>query len=114
MKGYIDMVFENEGRYYLIDYKSHMLGNYHHSALNKIIARENYILQYHIYTIALHRYLSTRLPNYNYEQHLGGVYYLFLRGMTPDTGAEFGVYRDMPDLGLIEELSMYIGGDNSH
>jgi hypothetical protein len=31
--------------------------------------------------------------------------------MTPNTGAEFGIYRDMPDLGLIEELSMYIGGD---
>ena len=91
-----------------------MLGNYHHSALNKIIARENYILQYRIYTTALHRYLSTRLPNYNYEQHCCRVYYLLLRRMTPETGADFGVYRDMPDLGLIEELSMYIGGDNSH
>jgi len=89
MKGYIDMVFENEGRYYLIDYKSHMLGNYHHSALNKIIARENY----------------------NYEQHFGGVYYLLLRGMTPETGAEFGVYRDMPNLGLVDRLSVYLGGD---
>ncbi len=108
MKGYIDMVFEYEGQYYLIDYKSHMLGNYHHSALNKIIDRENYILQYQIYTTALHRYLSSRLPNYNYEQHFGGVYYLFLRGMTPETGADFGVYRDMPELELIEELSVYI------
>ncbi|WP_069472446.1 exodeoxyribonuclease V subunit beta [Candidatus Marithrix sp. Canyon 246] len=102
MKGYIDMVFEYQGRYYLIDYKSHMLGNYHHSALNKIIARENYILQYRIYTTALHRYLSSRLPNYNYEQHFGGVYYLFLRGMTPETGADFGVYRDMPDLEVVD------------
>jgi len=111
MKGYIDMVFEYQGRYYLIDYKSHMLGNYHHSALNKIIARENYILQYRIYTTALHRYLSSRLPNYNYEQHFGGVYYLFLRGMTPETGADFGVYRDMPELELIDQLSVYLGGD---
>jgi exodeoxyribonuclease V beta subunit len=115
MKGYIDMIFEHQGKYYLIDYKSNMLGNqqtaYHHKELNKIIARENYILQYHIYTIALHRYLSTRLPNYKYEEHFGGVYYLFLRGMTPETGADFGVYRDMPEVELVQGLSGYLGGD---
>jgi exodeoxyribonuclease V beta subunit len=90
MKGYIDMVFEYEGCYYLVDYKSNMLGTlpqaYHHSYLKEVMTREGYILQYHIYAVALHRYLSARLPNYRYEEHFGGVYYLFLRGMSPEGG----------------------------
>ncbi|MDM8561873.1 exodeoxyribonuclease V subunit beta [Candidatus Marithioploca araucensis] len=113
MKGYIDMVFEYKGRYYLVDYKSNMLGihqeNYHYTHLNGEMARAGYILQYHIYVVALHRYLSTRLPGYRYDAHFGGVYYLFLRGMNSDWGAHYGIYRDKPSAALIKELSAYFG-----
>jgi len=111
MKGYIDMVFEYEGRYYLVDYKSTMLGTqaqaYHYNSLKEVMIREGYILQYHIYAVALHRYLSARLPNYRYEDHFGGVYYLFLRGMNPEWGADYGIYRDKPAAALINRLSGY-------
>lgn len=114
MKGYIDMVFEYHGCYHIVDYKSTMLGTqqqaYHHSHLTEVMAREGYILQYHIYTVALHRYLSARLPNYRYEDHFGGVYYLFLRGMEPHRGAFYGIYRDKPAAALINRLSAYLGG----
>ncbi|OQY55919.1 MAG: exodeoxyribonuclease V subunit beta [Candidatus Parabeggiatoa sp. nov. 2] len=112
MKGFIDMVFEYEGRYYLVDYKSNMLGLqqqvYHHSHLELVMAREGYFLQYHIYVVALHRYLAVRLPNYRYEAHFGGVYYLFLRGMNSEWGSLFGIYRDVPAAGLIERLSAFL------
>ena len=113
MKGYIDMVFEYEGKYYIIDYKSNMLGNqqedYHWQQLYKVMVREDYILQYHIYSIALHRYLAYRLPDYNYATHFGGVYYLFLRGMQWDS--KYGIYWDRPDIKLIQKLSNYFAGE---
>ena len=51
-----------------------------------------YLLQYLIYTVALHRYLRLRLPDYDYERHFGGVFYLFLRGMDPASGPDCGVF----------------------
>jgi exodeoxyribonuclease V beta subunit len=118
MKGYIDMVFEYEGRYYVVDYKSNMLGfkqeNYHHSHLNAEMAQAGYLLQYHIYVVALHRYLSTRIPDYHYETHFGGVYYLFLRGMNPDWGANYGIYRDKPAVALIDKLDRVFFGEGKY
>ncbi|MCK5718498.1 MAG: exodeoxyribonuclease V subunit beta [Thiomargarita sp.] len=113
MKGYIDMIFEYQGRYYIVDYKSNFLGahssDYHHNLINSEMVQANYILQYYIYTIALHRYLSTRLVDYKYEKHIGGIYYLFLRGMNPHTGANYGIYYDKPPAELINALSDYFG-----
>lgn len=116
MKGFIDMVFEAEGRYYLVDYKSNFLGthqnNYHHRQLATVMTREAYFLQYHLYAVALHRYLSVRLPDYHYERHFGGVYYLFVRGMQPSWGANYGIYRDLPTVKLINRLSEYLARGN--
>lgn len=112
MKGFIDLIFEYEGRYYLVDYKSNFLGYsmqaYHSSNLFQVMTRQAYFLQYHIYAVALHRYLSVRLTHYCYEQHFGGIYYLFLRGMRPHWGAHFGIYHDLPRAELIEQLSAYL------
>jgi len=111
MKGYIDMVFEYEGKFYIIDYKSNFLGSekqaYHYNSLSQVITEESYYLQYHIYTIALHRYLSLRLPDYDYQQHFGGVFYFFLRGMNPEWGANYGIYYTLPKFQLIDKLSNY-------
>ncbi|MGQ0749042.1 MAG: exodeoxyribonuclease V subunit beta [Betaproteobacteria bacterium] len=112
MKGYIDLVFECDGRYYLADYKSNWLGPsagaYGQTELRKAMAREAYYLQYLVYCIALHRYLSARIEGYDYGRHFGGVYYLFLRGMRPDTGDRNGIYADRPERGLIEALDRYL------
>jgi len=89
MHGFIDLVFCHQGKYYLCDYKSSHLGNnfedYQKAALVENIEQNHYDLQYLIYALALHRYLKQRLPNYNIEQHFGGVYYLYLRGMSTET-----------------------------
>lgn len=65
------------------------------------MTRHDYFLQYCLYCVALHRYLTLRVPNYDYEQHFGGVYYLFLRGMRPEWGAQFGVFRDRIEQALV-------------
>ena len=88
MHGFIDLVFEKNGKYYVCDYKSSHLGDdyfdYNHHALRNHIEKNYYDLQYLIYSLALHRYLQQNVTNYNAEQHFGGIYYLYLRGMTHD------------------------------
>lgn len=101
MKGFIDLVFRFGGRYYLVDWKSNFLGShredYHRNRLSAVMTEHYYVLQYHLYLMALHRYLLRRLPGYDYRSHFGGVFYLFLRGMNPAWGADYGVYYDRPD-----------------
>lgn len=113
MKGFIDLVFEFEGRFYLADYKSNWLGNqaadYQQDALDEAMVMHAYPLQYLLYSLALHRYLKTRLPDYDLEQHFGGVYYLFIRGMSPDWG-QAGVYYDRPSVALLEALDHCMNG----
>jgi exodeoxyribonuclease V beta subunit len=108
MKGFIDLVFEADGRFYLVDYKSNWLGPepaaYQSERLAEAMAREAYVLQYLIYTVALHRYLRLRMADYDYEQHFGGVYYLFLRGMDPALGQDCGVFQDRPAPELVTAL----------
>jgi exodeoxyribonuclease V beta subunit len=111
MRGFIDLVFEHEGRYYLADYKSNWLGAtpdaYCSAALATVMGREAYYLQYLLYCVALHRYLGSRLPGYRYESHFGGVRYLFVRGMQPVSGAT-GVYADRPAASVIAALDEYL------
>lgn len=110
LKGFIDLIFKYEDRFYILDYKSNHLGNspedYSKSNLNQAILDAGYDLQYHIYTLALHRYLEQRIKGYNYEQHFGGVMYLFLRGVEPDQSGS-GVFFDRPDLALIRSMDKY-------
>jgi len=109
MKGYIDMVFHKRGRYYLVDWKSNLLGmrveDYSRDALNTVMSNDFYILQYHLYTLALYQYLWVRLPGFDYEKDFGGVFYIFIRGVNPDRGSEFGVYKDYPNPELIQALA---------
>lgn len=113
MKGYIDLIFRFQGRWYLVDYKSNYLGgtfaDYANPKLPAHMAESHYYLQYHIYTVALHRYLSQSLPGYDYRAHFGGVMYLFIKGMDPELGNDFGVFFDQPHLELIEALSQLMG-----
>ena len=96
LKGYIDLVFEASGRYYVIDYKSNWLGvrteSYAPASLAEVMRREFYDLQALIYAVALHRFLRWRLRHYDPDRHFGGIAYLFLRGMSQDDGARRGIY----------------------
>jgi exodeoxyribonuclease V beta subunit len=117
MKGFIDMVFHFQGRFYLVDWKSNFLGSdvqdYDQGKLAEVMCEEFYVLQYHIYCLALHQYLRARLPNYAYEHHFGGVYYIFLRGVDPARGPEYGVYRDKPASALITALAENLAAEGN-
>ncbi len=114
MRGFIDLVFYWQGKYYLLDYKSNRLGfslaDYQTEGLNHAMQQHHYVLQYLIYSVALQQYLQNRLPDYDYEQHFGGIYYLFLRGMQPSLGNQTGVYFDRPPQAFIEQLSQLLTG----
>jgi exodeoxyribonuclease V beta subunit len=110
--GVIDLVFEHDGRFFVADYKSNLLGrrfdDYAPDALRQAVLARRYDLQYLLYTLALHRYLATRIPDYAYERHLGGVFYLFLRGMRPETGPARGVFFTRPAPALIAALDAQV------
>ncbi|HZO14411.1 MAG TPA: UvrD-helicase domain-containing protein, partial [Polyangiaceae bacterium] len=107
LKGYIDLVFSRDGRFYLADYKTTHLGDtlgaYAGERLPAAMAHAHYYLQYHLYAVALHRHLERRVRGYRYEEHFGGVYYLFIKGMTPATRS--GVFFERPPRARIEALS---------
>ena len=100
LRGYIDLVAEHAGRWYILDYKSNWLGSgpgdYGPEALAAAMRASGYTLQSLIYLVALHRYLSVRLPGYEYERHVGGAFYLFVRGIDPAAGMDRGVHFDRP------------------
>ncbi|MBS7821269.1 UvrD-helicase domain-containing protein [Wohlfahrtiimonas chitiniclastica] len=106
MKGFIDLIFMHEGKFYIIDYKTNHLGNtledYQHDALHQAMLDNYYDVQYLIYTVALVRYLRFRMSDFDYDRHFGGVFYLFVRGMT-DTG-DTGIYYTLPSRDHINAL----------
>jgi exodeoxyribonuclease V beta subunit len=124
LTGSLDLVFRLGGddgtqRYFVADYKTNWLGgegeplslwHYRPAALDAEMQLAHYPLQAIFYQVALHRYLRWRLPGYDPEQHLGGVLYLFVRGMAgPDTptvdGQPCGVFAWKPAVGLAVGLS---------
>ena len=106
LRGFMDLVFCHNGKYYLVDYKSNFLGvepqNYVGKSLEQAMLANHYDWQYLFYTLALHRYLQQRDANYQYEIHFGGVFYCFLRGMNGEN--QDGVFFDKPDYALIQAL----------
>jgi exodeoxyribonuclease V beta subunit len=112
VNGVIDLVFEHRGRFFIGDYKSNFLGgqltDYSGERLEEAMYERRYDLQYLLYTLALHRYLHSRLRDYDYERHFGGIYYLFLRGMRPETGTRYGVYGARPPLAVVEALDRQV------
>ncbi len=111
MKGFIDLIFKKDGKYYILDYKSNFLGDniqdYNQLSITEEIKHSTYDLQYHIYILALHRLLNKTIPNYSYEEHFGGVLYFFLRGIDSSI-EESGVYYDKPDYSTIQALNNYV------
>lgn len=114
LKGFMDLVFEHEGRYYVADYKSNWLGpddaSYTAEKMRAQILHSRYELQYVLYLFALHRLLKARLPDYDYDRHIGGAVYLFLRGIhAPSQGLHF----ERPPRELIEQLDALFANDDA-
>ena len=114
LNGFIDLVARVGDRWYVIDYKSNWLGSeladYSSESISRAMARHGYHLQYLLYLTALHRLLRVRLPDYDYDRHVGGAFYLFLRGMRPDAPGS-GVYRDRPSRACIEAIDACFQGE---
>jgi exodeoxyribonuclease V beta subunit len=115
LRGFVDLVFRHEDRFYLADYKSNRLGpraaDYAPDRLADEMVRHDYVLQYHVYTVALHRFLAARVPGYAYERDFGGVYYLFVRGMAPDAPLGTGIFHDRPPEALVGALADAFAGE---
>ena len=105
LKGFMDLVFAHQGRYYVADYKSNWLGPdaaaYTPEAMSAEILHARYELQYVLYLLALHRLLKVRLPDYDYDRHVGGAVYLFLRGLAAPSQ---GLHYERPPRELIEAM----------
>ncbi|WP_332397525.1 exodeoxyribonuclease V subunit beta [Vibrio metschnikovii] len=116
LKGFIDLVFEHQGKYYLLDWKSNHLGDeigaYHGERLRAAMVEHRYDLQYQLYALALHRFLRSRLADYDYQRHFGGVYYLFLRGI--DGQSEHGIFFNKPSSELLDEMDRLMDGEATH
>lgn len=128
LTGSIDLVMrvevEGRTRYVTADYKTNWLGDlaapltahdYRPAVLDEAMGHSDYPLQALLYVVVLHRYLRWRLPGYDPAEHLGGVLYLYLRGMCgPDTprvaGAPCGVFAWRPPVALVEGLSDLMDG----
>ena len=113
LKGFIDLVFEHEGRFFILDWKSNHLGDtpahYGQAAMAAAMSEQGYHLQYLLYLVALDRYLRLRLPDYDPGRHLGGAVYLFVRGVRPDwrdaAGKPTGVFFHRPSAATLAALS---------
>lgn len=125
LKGFIDLVFRHSGQWWILDWKSNYLGtapeNYGGDGLREAMAEHGYHLQYLLYTLALHRYLRRRLPDYDYDRDMGGSLYLFVRGVRPDwasahlAGDEVpGVFFDKPSREMVDALDgLFAAGENA-
>jgi len=113
LRGFIDAVFHDGERYYLVDYKSNHLGarqsDYTPDALTDEMIDHDYVLQALLYTAALDRHLSVCVPDYDYDRDFGGAYYLFLRGLSPTHFDGCGVFHDRAPKGLVEALQSMLG-----
>jgi exodeoxyribonuclease V beta subunit len=106
LKGFIDLVFVYNQQYYIADYKFNALGDddtaYSQETLEAVMLDKRYDLQYALYLLALHRLLKNRLgTDYDYDKHVGGALYLFLRGINTPT---CGRVLDKPPRSLIDGL----------
>ena len=131
LSGSIDVVLRvphgSTHRFVVVDYKTNRLGDpeqpatsaeYGPEQLGAAMLHSDYPLQAMLYSVVLHRYLRWRLPGYDPEVHLGGVVYLYLRGMCgPDTplvdGHPAGVFSWPMPTALVLALSELLDGSAS-
>ncbi len=107
MTGFIDLLFEHNGQFYILDWKSNYLGNslafYTPEKLDVAMQESNYHLQYFIYTVATKLYLQNCIANFDYDTHFGGIIYVYARGCRKENTT--GVFYTKPEKKMIEELT---------
>ncbi|BBI01348.1 exodeoxyribonuclease V, beta subunit [Buchnera aphidicola (Nipponaphis monzeni)] len=107
LKGFIDVIFYWNKKYYIIDYKSNWIGKnnncYTFQKIYKIIANNNYDLQYIIYSLSLHRHLKNKMNGYSFKKNFGGVFYLFIRAFN-QKHKNNGIFFTLPSYTLIQTL----------
>jgi exodeoxyribonuclease V beta subunit len=119
LKGFIDLVLEHEGRYFVVDWKSNHLGerpqDYAGAPLAAAMAAQGYHLQHLLYSVALDRMLAQRIAGYQRARHYGGIAYLFVRGLRPGwvqaDGAPTGLYFHRPSDAALDRLSALLEGN---
>ncbi|OEF25874.1 exodeoxyribonuclease V subunit beta [Vibrio rumoiensis] len=127
LKGFIDLVFEHQGKYYVLDWKSNHLGSnvedYHLDNIKQAMVDHRYDFQYQIYALALHRFLQSRIADYDYQKHFGGVYYLFLRGFSSqeaqgfesdepeNSHAQYGIFSAKPSQSFLQDFDRLLDGE---
>jgi exodeoxyribonuclease V beta subunit len=114
LKGFVDLAFVAGGRWWIVDYKSNHLGDtaesYAPERLAETMALDHYVLQYHLYAVALVRHLERKLPGFDYARDFGGVHYLFLRGISRARGPATGVWFERPPLARLRAISRVLDG----
>ena len=111
MKGFLDLVFQHDDYFYIVDWKSNIL-NRSASGFDKVgvteeMAEAGYFFQYLLYSVVLHRFLKETLEGYSWEKNFGGVRYYFLRGIASDGAAP--VFADRPPEAMLDELAAALG-----
>lgn len=110
LRGYIDLVFEWNGRWYVADYKSNSLPDYGRDDVTEAVQRHHYVLQGLLYSAAAQRHLRQRLHDFDAETQWGGALFLFLRGMRGSEAPGSGVFFDQHPQTLLEALETWLGG----
>jgi exodeoxyribonuclease V beta subunit len=112
LKGAADLVVHRHNQWWIMDWKSNHLGdaasNYDRSSLDIAMQHSHYMLQYHLYVVAWMRFLQTRQPDVDPVSSIGGVAYVFVRGVLP--ASQTGWYVDRPSATLLRALDAAIGG----
>ncbi|RIK13193.1 MAG: exodeoxyribonuclease V subunit beta, partial [Acidobacteria bacterium] len=124
LTGSVDVVLRTGGRYLVVDYKTNWLGrpeepltaaDYRPEMLDEAMGHSSYPLQALLYAVVAHRFLRWRLPGYDPARHLGGVLYLYVRGMCGADipvvdGHPCGVFSWKPPVALVTAVSDLLDG----
>ncbi|CAL4043496.1 RecBCD enzyme subunit RecB [Buchnera aphidicola (Tetraneura ulmi)] len=106
--GSIDLIFLWKKKYYILDYKSNWLGNneksYSIKNIQLAMVKNQYCLQYQIYSLAMHRYLKSKIKNYNFEKYFGGIIYFFIRAVDKNKDHKYGVFKTNTNKNQIKKL----------
>ena len=107
LTGFADLIFKTDGRFYILDWKSNYLGSraedYSRSRMFDEMLNSHYYLQLYIYTLALHVHLTRYLPDYDFDRHIGGGIYVFMRGV--EQSGDNGIFLHKPKREIIEKMA---------
>lgn len=107
LTGFADLIFIRDGKFYVLDWKSNFLGaraeDYSQSRMLDEMLNSHYYLQLYIYTLALHVHLTRYMPDYDFDRHIGGGIYIFMRGV--EKTGENGIFFHKPKRKIIEKMA---------